>query len=81
MADITYVTPDDPPFLILHGDRDNTVPIGQSELLHAALKKASVNSIFFAVKGADHGFRNRPALDPMVNAFFAKHLKPGESGR
>jgi acetyl esterase/lipase len=74
---ITCVTPDDPPFLILHGDRDNLVPIGQSELLHAALKKAGVDSTFFVVKGAGHGFRNRPDLDPMVNEFFAKHLKPG----
>ena len=65
------------PFLILHGDRDNTVPIGQSELLHATLKKAGVDSTFFVVQGAGHGFRNRPDLDPMVNEFLAKHLKPG----
>ena len=56
-------------------------PIGQSELLHAALQKAGVDSTFFVVKGAGHGFRNRPDLDPMVNAFFARHLRPGESGR
>ncbi|MCX6910784.1 MAG: alpha/beta hydrolase, partial [Verrucomicrobia bacterium] len=37
---ITYVTPDDPPFLIMHGDRDPLVPHHQSELLAAALKKA-----------------------------------------
>jgi len=72
---------DDPPFLILHGDRDNTVPIGQSELLHSALKKAGVDSTFFVVKGAGHGFKNRPDLDPMVNDFSAKHLKPGGAGR
>lgn len=78
---ITYITPDDPPFLILHGDRDNTVPIGQSELLHAALKKAGVDATFFVVKGAGHGFRNRPELDPMVGEFFAKHLKPGGGGK
>jgi hypothetical protein len=39
---ITYVTPDDPPFLILHGDRDPLVPVNQSELLFAALTKAGV---------------------------------------
>ena len=72
---ITYVSPDDPPFLILHGDKDNLVPIGQSELLQAALKKAGVDSTFFVVKGAGHGFRNGPDLDPMVGEFFGKHLK------
>ena len=53
------------------------VPIGQSELLQAALKKAGVDSTFFVVKGAGHGFRNRPGLAPMVHEFFAKQLKPG----
>ena len=78
---ITYVTSDDPPFLILHGDKDNVVPIGQSELLQAALKKAGVDSTFFVVKGAGHDFRNRPDLDPIVSEFFAKHLKPGGGGK
>ena len=55
--------------------------IGQGELLHAALQKAGVASTFFVVKGAGHGFRNRPDLDPIVNDFFAKHLKPGAGGR
>ena len=72
---ITYVATDDPSFLILHGDKDNLVPLGQSELLQAALKKAGVDSTCIVVKGAGHGFRNRPDLDPMVNEFFAKHLK------
>jgi len=36
---ITYVTKDDPPFLIIHGDKDVLVPHHQSELLEAALKR------------------------------------------
>jgi len=72
---ITYVTPDDPPFLILHGDKDNVVPIGQSEWMHAALKKAGVDSTCEVVKGAGHGFGRRPEVDAMVTEFFAKHLK------
>jgi acetyl esterase/lipase len=72
---ITYLTPDDPPFLILHGDRDNIVPIGQSELLHAALRKAGVASTYHVIAGAGHGFRNRPEVDPLVSAFLARHLK------
>jgi arylsulfatase A-like enzyme/dienelactone hydrolase len=71
---ITYVSRDDPPFLILHGDQDRTVPINQSELLHDALRKAGVDSTFHVVKGAGHGFGG-PEIQEMVRSFFAKHLK------
>lgn len=71
---ITYVTSDDPPFLIMHGDKDNTVPLNQSELLEAALKKAGVDVAFHVVKGAGHGFGG-PEINEKVRAFLAKHLK------
>jgi len=70
---IAYVTKDDPPFLIMHGDKDDLVPINQSELLHAALGKAGVESTFHVVKGGGHGFRG-PELDKMMDEFFSKHL-------
>lgn len=76
---ITYVTEDDPPFLICHGDRDPLVPHHQSELLHAALKKAGVEVTFHTVEGAGHGFRRRPEVDKLVDAFFDKHLR--QAGR
>lgn len=53
---ITYVSKNDPPFLIMHGDKDQMVPINQSELLVAALKKAEVKVTFETVRGAGHGF-------------------------
>jgi acetyl esterase/lipase len=34
---ITYITPDDPPFLIQHGTADGTVPVQQSKRLAGAL--------------------------------------------
>jgi acetyl esterase/lipase len=71
---ITYITPDDPPFLILHGDQDDVVPINQSELLAEALKKAGVEVTYHVVAGAGHGFGG-PEIDAMVTAFFDKHLK------
>lgn len=72
---ITYLTKDDPPFLILHGDQDPLVPHHQSVILNEALQKVGVTVTFHTVKGAGHGFRNRPEVDEMVNAFFGKHLK------
>ena len=38
----TYLDKNDPPFLIMHGTADTTVPVAQSELLAAALKKHGV---------------------------------------
>ncbi|MBN2593835.1 MAG: alpha/beta hydrolase [Sedimentisphaerales bacterium] len=71
---ITYVSKDDHPFLICHGDKDMLVPHNQSELLNDALKKTGVNVNFHTVKGGGHGFRN-PEVDRMVQEFFDKHLK------
>ncbi len=82
---ITYVTPDDPPFLVMHGEEDRTVPINQSELLFDALKQAGVAVTFIRVKNAGHGFGrgvagapmqpSREELQQQIIAFFDKHLK------
>ncbi|PAY16166.1 calcium sensor EFh [Rhodopirellula sp. SM50] len=52
---ITYVDKDDPPFLIIHGSDDRTVPPNQSELLHKALQAAEVESTLHVIEGAGHG--------------------------
>lgn len=57
---ITYVTPDDPAFLIIHGEKDRAVPFNQSNLLHKALRKARVNSTLIKVKNGGHGFYPTP---------------------
>ncbi len=77
---ITYVNKDNPPFLIMHGDADPLVPLNQSELLNAALKKAGVDVTFEVIKGAGHGFRG-PEIDKMVTDFFEKHLKGATAAR
>ena len=73
---ITYVTSDDPPFLICHGDADQLVPHHQSELLEAALKKAGVTVTFYSVPGAGHGPFSDPKVAVMTREFLAKTLKP-----
>jgi dipeptidyl aminopeptidase/acylaminoacyl peptidase len=73
---ITYITNDDPPFLIMHGDKDMTVPLNQSQLLYEALKKAGVRVKFHTVKGGGHGFAG-PEIDKLVDDFFDANLKPG----
>ncbi len=71
---ITYVSKDAPPFLIMHGDKDRTVPFNQSERLYAALKKAGVEVTFVPVKGAGHGFSGPEAITP-VQEFLKRCFK------
>jgi len=72
---IIYVSKDDPPFLIMHGDKDNIVPYQQSELLRDALQKTGVPVTLKIVEGSGHGFGGRD-IDARVNEFFDKHLRP-----
>lgn len=71
---ITHVSKDDPPFLILHGTEDKTVPVSQSEALAAAMKNAGVDVTFVPVTGAGHGIRTDEARQ-RIRLFFAKHLR------
>jgi hypothetical protein len=77
---ITYVTKDDPPFLLLHGNKDGAVPIDQSKLLNQALNKARVPVEFRVLKGAGHGGIGYPTahMNKMTLAFFDKHLRHAE---
>ncbi|GIW90097.1 MAG: hypothetical protein KatS3mg109_0529 [Pirellulaceae bacterium] len=74
---VSFVTPDDPPFLILHGDQDPLVPLEQSELLADTLKKAGVEVTLVTLKGARHGGPAFSGTDvtSTMDRFFAKHLK------
>ncbi len=57
---ITYIDSADPPILIIHGEKDGLVIIGQSELLHEALKGVGVETKLVRVKNADHGYGPNP---------------------
>ncbi len=73
---ITYVTPDDPPFLIVHGDQDTTVPPHQNTLLFEALKKAGLTVHIHTIAGAGHGPGiGGKEVDAMVQEFFDRYLK------
>jgi acetyl esterase/lipase len=53
---VSYISPDDPPFLILHGEKDTLVPISQSQELCDKLQAAGVPATLVRVKNAGHGF-------------------------
>lgn len=76
---LTYVSDDDPPFLIVHGDRDRLVAVGQSQLLKAALDKAHVQTKLQIIEDAGHGqFRDSEVLESSFH-FFEEVLKSPES--
>jgi acetyl esterase/lipase len=49
------VTRDDAPFLLIHGDKDDTVPVQHSELMKQALKKVNVQCRLIVIEGGGHG--------------------------
>ncbi len=51
---ITYLDKGDPPFLIIHGEKDESVPVNQSKLLSSSLKSFSVKNELIIVKNAPH---------------------------
>ena len=77
VSPVHYVSKDNPPFLILHGDRDTLVPYAQSVELADLLRKAGVPVTLQRLPGAGHGGPSfgLPAVGKLTNAFFDKHLK------
>ena len=73
---ITYVSKDDPPFLIIHGDQDKLVPYHQSVLLKDALEGVEARVTFYKVEGGGHGWFRDPKVPELTKAFLEKHLKP-----
>lgn len=51
---VSFVTKDAPPFLIIHGDNDHTVPFSQGEILHDKLERAGADVKLLVLEGADH---------------------------
>jgi acetyl esterase/lipase len=63
---IDYITSDDPPAFLLHGDRDTIVDIGESFAYHRKCDKMNVESTLLIVPNTEHGFFD---LDADVEAY------------
>ena len=66
---MTYIGKDAPPFLIMHGLADGSVPHGQSVLLYDALKAAGHEVTLRLIDGLPHTFFNRTDLDDVAGPF------------
>ena len=51
---VTYITPDDPPFYIMHGTVDSSVPHSQSVILYDALQQAGVTATLISLPDYAH---------------------------
>lgn len=82
---IFYVSKDDPPLLLVHGEEDDLVPFDQSVRMAEAYRRANLQVEFIPVKHAGHDFRQigdapiSPSLEQIhqetIN-FFKRYLMP-----
>ena len=79
---VTYVSSDDAPFLIIHGDRDDQVFLNQSQELYAGLTSAGVPAELVVVQNAGHNFipadetsPDRGEITNLIGDFFDRYLK------
>ena len=81
---MTYLGKDAPPFLIMHGLADNSVPHGQSVMLYNALKDAGHEVTLRLIDGLPHTFFNRTDLDDAAGPFqmqVREHPRGGPEAR
>jgi acetyl esterase/lipase len=71
-----HATPDDPPTLLIHGDRDLLVPLQQSRRMVARLEKAGVEAKLVVKEGGAHGWRGMDTELDAVAEWFVQHLAP-----
>ncbi|MEZ6139002.1 MAG: alpha/beta hydrolase [Zavarzinella sp.] len=74
---IKYISKDDPPFLIFHGDKDWIVPIEHTHKFAKMLKDVNVPVQVVVMDGEGHGWNGKKlqsSVDQTIS-FFKKHLK------
>lgn len=68
VSPLKLVSKDDAPTLLVHGDKDELVPLWHSEKIDEAFQAVEVDSKLVVIKGAAHGF------DAAGNARLAKEM-------
>ena len=76
---VTYVNPDAPPFLLVHGSADRTVPVIQVKRLASGLRAAgAANTYLVVLDSLDHDFMisHETLVWPMIISFFDATIGP-----
>ncbi len=74
MSPVAHVRNDNAATLIVHGDKDDLIPLQQSEVMAAKLKAAGVPSELIVVPGGRHDEALVKAHGPRALAWFDKYL-------
>jgi dipeptidyl aminopeptidase/acylaminoacyl peptidase len=69
MSPLRHVSGNAAPMLILHGAEDATVPVVDSQLLHAALQQAGADSSLTILPGQGHGWDEELTSERIVEFF------------
>ncbi|MCA9129126.1 MAG: alpha/beta hydrolase [Planctomycetales bacterium] len=75
---LKHVSEDDAPTLLIHGDKDELVPIWHSQKIDEAFEQAKVEHELITIQDAGHGFDadgNKRMFEAMVH-WFDQHLAP-----
>lgn len=83
---VTYIAANDPPFLIIQGAQDTTVPASQSQEFAAKLQAAGVSEKLVMVQNAGHGLRpsggtpnpSVRTVNQLIVDFLVQQLHPGD---
>jgi len=75
ISPINAVSSDDPPVLIIQGDKDILVPMQQAESMIAELKEAKVKCNLIIKEGGGHGWKNREIEEKNFVDWFDRYLK------
>jgi acetyl esterase/lipase len=67
----SYISRGDPPFLLIHGEADRVVEVGQSRTGEAALKAAGLPVKSIYIPGVDHSFVGRSLSDTRAATLLA----------
>ena len=71
---VNHVSPSSPPFLFMHGDRDELVRLEHSQWLDRKLRRAGVESRLIVVPGKEHWFLLDAGQKAEVARFFRRHF-------
>lgn len=74
---LNYIDKDTPPFLIFHGDKDKTVSLSQSKILHEALTEKGIDSSFYIINGGEHDtvYFHQPNVFKIITDFLNRVLR------
>lgn len=60
VSPVTYISEVTPPTIIMHGGRDNVVPIGNAETLIDKLESCNISYEYVFLKNSDHSLIQNP---------------------